>query len=177
MAISEMTDRWWWKGLIVSLAIWICWSGSPCLAQSLPNVGVESIDPLRNLSARERAGLIKAIASQLRPYMSDMNIKSEHELREVAAEDVEAIPGRGVRLFLVRMIGTKLCGAVGNCSFWVFRKHGDEYSVILNGIAQMITIQPTLTNGVHDLLVETHISADEEGSALYRFNGTKYVAK
>lgn len=73
--------------------------------------------PLRKLSARERAGLIKAIASQLRPYMSDMNIKSEHQLREVAAENVEAIPGKGVRLFFAQMIGTKLCGTVGNCSF------------------------------------------------------------
>lgn len=49
--------------------------------------------------------------------------------------------------------------------------------MIPDGIAQMITIEPTLMNGVHDLLIETHISADEHGLALYRFNGSKYVAK
>jgi hypothetical protein len=172
------------------LAIWIGWSGAICLAQSPANGfhwdwhkveknDWESIGQSRNLSAQERAGLIKAVASQLRPFMSQMDIKSEQELQEVAARTrVKAVDlrGKGVRDFLAQQsdVGWS-CSPTGNCESWVLRKNGDEYSVILHrSAAQAFTIQPTLSNGFHDLVLGQHASATEHGLTLYRFDGFKY---
>lgn len=172
------------------LAIWICWSGILGFAQS-PAKGFhwdsskseeltwrESISRSKTLSAKERDGLIKAVASQFRPFISDMGIESEQQLREVAAQTrIKAVDlsGKGVGEFVAQSVGDRSCSPTGNCEFWVFRQNGDKYSVILHRIAtQTFTIQPTLTNGFHDLVLGQHGSATEQGLTLYRFDGSKY---
>ncbi len=176
------------------LTIWICWSGFLCLAQS-PAKGFHwdwhkverdnwvSIAQSKALASKERAGLIKAVASQLRSFMSDLGIESEQQLREAAARTrIKAfdLSGKGVGEFVAQGVGVgpeppRLCSPTGNCEFWVFRQNGDKYSVILHRIAtQSFTIQPTLTNGFHDLVLNQHGSAFEQGLTLYRFDGSRY---
>jgi|SRR5271169_1192894 len=172
------------------LAISICWSGFPCLAQD-PAKGFhwdsrkseeltwrESISRSKTLSAKKRAGLIKAVASQFRPFMSDMGIESEQQLREVAAQTrIKAVDlsGKGVGEFVAQSVNDRSCSPTGNCEFWVLRQNGDKYSVILHRIAtQTFTIQPTLTSGFHDLVLGQHGSATDQGLTLYRFDGSKY---
>jgi hypothetical protein len=129
-----------------------------------------SIAQSKALTSKERAGLIKAVASQLRPFMSDLGIESEQQLREAAARTrIKAfdLSGKGVGEFVAQGVGVgpeppRLCSPTGNCEFWVFRQNGDKYSVILHRIAtQSFTIQPTLTNGFHDLVLNQHGSAFE----------------
>ena len=48
--------------------------------------------------------------------------------------------------------------------------------MILHESAQTVTVQPTVTNGAHDLLLEGHISAGQEQLILYRFDGSDYRA-
>lgn len=171
------------------LAIWICWSGFLCLAQSPANGfhwdwrkverdNWESIGQSKDLSANACAGLIKALVSQLRSYMPELNIQSEQELREVAARTrIKAVDlsGKGVREFLAQAGFQSACSPTGNCESWVLRQIGSEYSVILHRIAtQTFTIQPTSTNGFHDLVLGQHGSATEQGLTLYRFDGAKY---
>ncbi|HLM82590.1 MAG TPA: hypothetical protein VK302_18450 [Terriglobales bacterium] len=176
------------------LAIWICWSGFICLAQS-PAKGFhwdwhkvekdnwESIAQSKALSAKERAGLIEAVASQLRPFMSNLGIESEQGLREAAAKTrIKAVDlgGKSAGEFAAQGVGVgptppRLCSPTGNCEFWVFRQNGDKYSVILHRTAtQSFTIQPTITNGFHDLVLNQHGSAFEQGLTLYRFDGSRY---
>lgn len=138
----------------------------------------ESIAQSKTLSAKERAGLTRAVASQLRPFMSRMDLESEQELRQVAAQaQVKAVDlsGEGSREYLAKGAGNFLCSPTGNCEAWVFRQNGDKYSVILHRTAtQTFTIQPTLTNGFHDLVLGQHGSATDTGLTLYRFDGSKY---
>jgi hypothetical protein len=142
-----------------------------------------SIAQSKALASKERAGLIKAVASQLRSFMSDLGIESEQQLREAAARTrIKAfdLSGKGVGEFVAQGVGVgpeppRLCSPTGNCEFWVFRQNGDKYSVILHRIAtQSFTIQPTLTNGFHDLVLNQHGSAFEQGLTLYRFDGSRY---
>ncbi len=176
------------------VTIWICWSGSLCLAQSaakrfhwdwrkVERDNWESIGQSKALSAKERADLIRTVTSQLRPFMSDLGVESEAQLREAAAQTlVKAVDlgGNGVREFLGQGVGVgptppRLCSPTGNCDVWVFRQNGDKYSVILRRIAtQSFTIQPTVTNGFHDLVLGQHGSATDTGLTLYRFDGSKY---
>jgi hypothetical protein len=171
------------------LAIWICWSGLFCPAQS-PAKGFrwdwrkwekdnwENIGQSKALSARERAGLLRAVAGQLRPSMSRMDLESEQELRKVAAQAwVKAVDltGDNSREYLAKGAGNFLCSPTGNCESWVFRQNGDKYSTILHRTAtQTFTIQPTITNGFHDLVLGQHGSATDSGLTLYRYDGAKY---
>ena len=172
------------------LATWICWSGFLCLSQSRANgfrwdwrkseelAEGDTISQSKALSAKERSGLINAVASQLRHPGSDLNIESEQNLQQVAEQTrIKAVDlsGKGFGEFVAQGIGAQSCSPTGNCSLWVLRQSGDKYSVILyRGAAQTFTIQPTVTNGLHDIVVGMHGSATEQGLKLYRFNGSKY---
>jgi hypothetical protein len=168
----------------------ICWIGVFCLAQS-PAKGFhwdwhkveeltwkDSIAQSKTLSAKESAGLIRVVASQLRPSMSQADTKSEQQLREAAAQTrVKAVDlsGKGSGEFVAQSVDDRSCSPTGNCDFWVFRQNGDKYSMILHRIAtQTFTIQPTFTNGFHDLVLGQHGSATDTGLTLYRFDGSKY---
>jgi hypothetical protein len=176
------------------LIVWICCSGFLCLAQSraerfhwdwrkVERDGWESIGQSKSLSAKERAGLTTAVASQLRPSMSDWGIQSEQQLQAVAAQiQIKAVDlgDNGSREFVAQGVGVgptppSLCSPTGNCEVWVFRRSGDKYSVILHRTAtESFTIQPTITNGFHDLVLNQHGSATDQGLTLYRFDSSKY---
>ena len=176
------------------LFVWICCSRFLCPAQSpaerfhwdwrkVERDGWESIGQSKSLSAKDRAGLITAVASQLRRFMPDIGIESDHELREAAAKtQFKAVDlgDNGILEFLVQGGGIgpatlRLCSPTGNCESWVFRRSDDKYSVILHRTAtQNFTIQPAITNGFHDLVLGQHGSATDQGLTLYRFDGAKY---
>ena len=140
----------------------------------------ESIGQSRILSENERTALISAVAAQLRSSMSGLNIDSEQHLREFAARTqikIVHLGGRGHREVLASATDPSgfLCSPTGNCVVWIFRQQGDKYSLILNrGAVQNFTIQPTITNGFHDIVLGQHGSATEQGLKLFRFDGSAY---
>jgi hypothetical protein len=138
----------------------------------------DSIKQSKDLSARERAALIEAVAVQLRPSMSDLKIDSEQQLREFAARTqikVVELATNGHREVLAQATDPFLCSPTGNCKAWIFRQEGDTYSVILSrGAVQTFTIQPTITKGFHDIVLGQHGSATEQGLTLFRFDGLAY---
>ena len=107
-----------------------------------------------------------------------MNIDTEQQLRDLAARtSIKAVDldSNGPKQYLAQGSGGFLCSPTGNCETWVFRSDGEKYSMILHRIAtQTFTIQPTVTNGFHDLVLGQHGSATEQGLTLYRFDGSKY---
>ena len=161
------------------LASWICSTGLLCLAQNpgdfrlgreVEDDGWEIISQSKTLSETARAALIKIVAGG--------GTKSEQELQETASQTrIKAVDlsGKGGGQFLARGFGTQSCSPTGNCEAWVLRRNGDKFSVILHrGAAQTFTIQPTLTNGFHDIVLGMHGSATMQGLTLYRFDGTTY---
>jgi hypothetical protein len=174
---------------LLTLLVGICWSGFQCSAQSPADAfrwdwnaseeltGKDSISQSKALPVKESARLIEAVASELRPRTSTLDIKSEKQLLEVAAQTrIKAVDlsGKGVGEFMAQGVD-ELCSPTGNCEFWVLRQDGDGYSVLLHSTAtQTFTIQPTLTNGFHDIVLGQHGSAFMQGLRLYRFDGSKY---
>ncbi len=138
----------------------------------------QSVSKSKDLSPQERAALTSAIAAQLRPHMTDLEIGSERELREVAAATrikLIDLDGDGIPEIMAQEIGLKAgCGATGNCPFWIFQRSKSGYSVLLHRQAQTFTIQPTKTNGFHDLVLGLHTSATEAELTEYRFDGVAY---
>lgn len=141
----------------------------------------DRIKELKTLDPIERTALIKAIAAQIRPNMADLGIQSEKELRTVAADTrVKFIDMNedGMPEVIAQAWGVQAgCGATGNCPFWVFSKSDNGYKLILGGDGwnfQIFTVQPTVTNGYHDLVLGFHDSASEKTLEVYRFKNGKY---
>jgi hypothetical protein len=163
--------------------VWICSAGLLCLTQSPANEfrwdwrnvekdGWEIIGQSKTLSATTRAGLIQTLASSV-------HVKSERGLHKIAAKTrVKAVDlsGKGAGEILAQAAGTHSgCSPTGNCESWVLQHNGGTYSVILHrGAAQTFTIQPTVTNGFHDIVLGMHGSAFVQELTLYRFDGSKY---
>ena len=86
----------------------------------------------------------------------------------------------GVNEILVRGKAVPLCGAVGNCAFWIFKKQGRRFRLIFEGSdyvdrAEMgEQILKTKTNGHFDLLLRGHFSAAHTGFYYYKYDGKKY---
>ena len=83
----------------------------------------------------------------------------------VLAEDgSQQVLVQGPRLF---------CGANGNCSYWIFIRHRGQLRLILDAAGAFL-LRNTFSHGFRDVVLERHMSAFEEGFAVYRWNGTKY---
>lgn len=162
------------------LTVWFCSNGLLCLAQNsandlrlgreVENDGWEIISQSKTLSATARAALIRAVAG--------VGGKSEQELQETASQTrIKAVDlsAKGGRELLAQGFGVRSCSPTGNCESWVLRQNGNKFSVILHrGAAQTFTIQPIITNGLHDIVLGMHGSATMQGLTLYRFDGTAY---
>jgi hypothetical protein len=181
-AIIELNAMKYSSSLLL-LAIWISWSGS--LLGQTPTKGfhwdwhkVEKdnwviLSQSKELSASERAALTRALTSYV-----PRNVQSDQELQDFATRTqikVVHLDGNNSMEIAVQGVDNQSCSPTGNCEFWVLRRRGNHYSVILHrGATQTFTIQPTATNGFHDLVLVQHGSATEQGLRLYRFDGSQY---
>ena len=87
----------------------------------------------------------------------------------------------GKKEILVRGKNFQVCGAVGNCGFWVFERAGSSFKKLLSSSDYVDIsdlgeqIQKSRTKGYADLLLKGHFSAAETGFYTYKFNGRRYV--
>jgi hypothetical protein len=68
-----------------------------------------------------------------------------------------------------------LCGASGNCGTWFFRRSRGKWQLVLDGQepAAFAFVQPK-HDGLLDLVLLVHLSADEAPTDVWQFNGTKF---
>ena len=131
----------------------------------------------KELSPADRAFLLRALAAKLRPMMTDLDIQSEKQLLDAAADTrikLVDLDGDGEPEVIAQSWADGTCGAVGNCFFWVFKKTDSGYMAILNGGAQTFTVEDTTTNGFRNLTLGLHDSATESELFPYRFCGGRY---
>jgi peroxiredoxin len=80
----------------------------------------------------------------------------------------------GTRQLLVRGSGSCLCGAQ-NCGFWVYRKNGSKYELLLEGAGSIkVSAARTSANGYRDIVSQSHASAAETIIRTYRYDGSRY---
>jgi hypothetical protein len=71
------------------------------------------------------------------------------------------------------------CAMVGNCQFWLFKKKGNDYQIILKTLVvevQTFKLKHNKTNGYFDLETKDHGDAWSGGIYIYKFDGEKYKA-
>ncbi len=137
--------------------------------------GEDSIQASKALGPAERQALLKAIVGQLKTY----DVKHTEKEWLATAENTRIrlvdLNGDGVSNVIAQGSGGLSCSPTGNCDFWVFSRVGETYKVILErGAIENFTVQPTLTNGFHDLVLGMHGSATEQELFVYRFTNGRY---
>lgn len=76
-----------------------------------------------------------------------------------------------------------MCGATGNCGFWIFEKKGKKYRKVLRShdYADITVmgeqIQKKKTNGFNNILLKYHFSVSKTVYSTYKFDGRKYVER
>ena len=127
------------------------------------------------LPASEKEALIATIKGQLQSDSDSADAEGEESphLEQTEIKMVQ-LHGHGSPEVIVQATGPVLCSPTGNCSVWVLKREHTGYRVILDGNAQTFTIQPTVTNGFHDIVLGIHGSAFEAQLTLYRFDGEAY---
>lgn len=132
---------------------------------------------LRNakLSKRTKEAIASAIADEIRPMMADLEIESEGELVEkVLATRITLLKlsdGGATQVIAQGMID---CGATGNCPFWILQRKPKTYEVLLHGYAQTFTVQQSVTNHFHDIVLATHGSYSSGDLVHYKFQRGAY---
>jgi hypothetical protein len=85
-------------------------------------------------------------------------------------------PAISARSVAVKGGNACFCAVVGNCAFWIYKRHGKKYAPILEtDLVQTFGFLPSRSHGYPDLVAWSHGSAFELGGRLFRFNGEEYV--
>ena len=83
----------------------------------------------------------------------------------------------GSQELVVEGRGNYFCGAVGNCSTWIFEHVPSGYRLLLDaGSIQDLKVLPSATNGYLDVITSRHDSATGTAQAIYKFDGMRYRA-
>ena len=135
----------------------------------------DSIKLSKSFSPAERQALLRAIVGQIK---TDNVNHTEQEWLAIAGDTrikLVDLNGDGVPEVIAQGSDDLSCSPTGNCDFWVFSRVGKTYKAILElGAIQTFTVQPTLTNGFHDLVLGMHGSATEQELFVYRFTNGRY---
>ena len=75
---------------------------------------------------------------------------------------------------VVQGFGSCMCGATGNCPFWLLSLRKRPTLLLKTDGIQTFAIQKSRTNARFDLVLGRHDSATEEDLQQYRFDGTRY---
>lgn len=111
---------------------------------------------------------------------SSFDVSDCKEMFELKYVDLDR-DGRKEILVRARTVG--LCGAVGNCAFWIIKREQKQLKILLYSsdyfdITEMgRQTLSTRTNGYSDVILKGHFSAAETSYSTYKFNGRKYVER
>jgi len=129
------------------------------------------------LPAAERLAIRDAVKRAMLPYF-DLGLAPHQSLMQVVlASRISFIDldSDGIRELIVQPVGLQSgCGATGNCPFWIFRKAGSSYRLILRSQAETFQILRRVGSALPDILVGSHDSGSEWTLRTYRFSEGVY---
>jgi hypothetical protein len=125
------------------------------------------------MPAKQRTALIAAIAEQ---FKTADEKSSGEQLREFSSNTrvmLVDINGDASPEVIAQPTGSDWCGAVGNCRTWIFQRKKQQYILLLDFIAQSITVQGPPTS-FRDIVASMHSSAMESELRLFRYRTGRY---
>src|SRR5262245_24053705 len=121
---------------------------------------------------RTRLRAPKALLELIDPEDRDC-VKETGLDKSVTVRPIRLASDRSQQL-LIRGSGSCLCGAQ-NCGFWIYRKIGSKYELLLKGIGSTrVRAGQKSAKGYRDVISESHASAMETIVRTYRYDGSQY---
>lgn len=111
----------------------------------------------------------------LKPYLGPLvqGESSEEINRTMRSFRAERLTLAGSPAVAVQPSGNELCGATGNCSFWVVDLR--HRRVVLNAVGiRSFAISPTRPGAMPDIITESHASSHEQERIRWEFQGSTY---
>ncbi|CAN5718452.1 hypothetical protein BH18ACI4_BH18ACI4_06390 [soil metagenome] len=128
----------------------------------------KSLDKPVKLKSPPPNGMLKELRSNLSGSGIFYGSLSALE-KKTTASSVD-LNGDGEPEFIVSV--SDACGSSGNCEYWVFRKRGESYELMLNDT--YLEPMKTITNGYRDLQATGTSGAYDMFLRFYKFNGRHY---
>jgi hypothetical protein len=117
----------------------------------------------------------KQILKKLRNQLSECADSLPYEKITMDAYEIH---NAKLKLVAIWARNACLCGATGNCEFWVYRVQGGRYEQVLEtGLVREFGFLKATTNGLPDLVLWSHDSAQRYPGALWQFGGSVYESR
>jgi hypothetical protein len=117
----------------------------------------------------------KQILKELRNQLSECADSLPHEKMTMDAYEIH---NAKLKLVAIWARNACLCGATGNCEFWVYRVQRGKYEQVLEtGLVREFGFLKATTNGLPDLVLWSHDSAQRYPGALWQFDGSAYESR
>jgi len=131
----------------------------------------EASMPLERFPAADRALAL----SLLKPYLGPMfqGDSSEQVNQAMRSFRAERLTLAGSPALVVQPTGEELCGATGNCSFWIVDLHHRRVVLNAEGI-QSFSTSSARPGAMPDIITSTHASASEQELTRWQFQGASY---
>jgi hypothetical protein len=131
----------------------------------------ETSTPLERFPPAERS----VVLSLLKPYLGPLvQGESSEELNHMMRSfRAERITSGGSSALVVQPSGNELCGATGNCSFWIVDLR--HRRVVLNAVGiQSFAVSSSRAGGMPEIVTSSHVSAYEQEQIRWQFQGSSY---
>jgi hypothetical protein len=127
--------------------------------------------PLERLPAAERTVVLSVIKPYLGPLVQgESSEELNHMMRSFRAERITSGAGSALA---VQPSGSELCGASGNCSFWIVDLR--HRRVVLNAVGiQSFAVSGSRPGGMPEIITSSHASAYEQERIRWQFQGASY---
>jgi hypothetical protein len=139
--------------------MYVSWEGQP-----ISEIGLKPTELNDMLSTLISTGKHGAVGDLRSPAALKEQLLARHVDMGEGSDKGLDVHGRG-----------QLCGASGNCATWFFRRSDSKWLLVLGGPwPGAFAFIPPKHNGLFDLVLLNHLSADEAPTDVWQFNGTKF---
>jgi hypothetical protein len=150
----------------------LVWMGLAAQVIAWPTVRLhEAGEGLVRLPPADRAIAERLLHSQLGPLFQGEG--AEQTNKAIQSFRAERLSLGGTPALAVQATGESLCGATGNCSFWIIDLHQRRIVLRADGV-QGFALTQTSKHGLPDVITETRESAFEHELIRWQFIGGSY---
>jgi hypothetical protein len=131
----------------------------------------ETSTPLERFPPTERSTALSLLKPALGPLVQgESSEELNHLMRSFRAERLTLA---GSPALVVQPSGNALCGATGNCSFWIVDLR--HRRVVLNSVGiQSFAVTGARPGGMPEIITSSHASTYEQERIRWQFQGSSY---
>jgi hypothetical protein len=126
---------------------------------------------LERIPPAERSVALSLLKPYLGPlFQGDSSAQLNQVMRSFRAERISLADSPAL---VIQPSGNELCGATGNCSFWIvdLRKR----RIVLNAVGiQSFAVRSARPGGMPEIITSSHASAYEQERIRWQFQGSSY---